>query len=87
MDTAAFGSTPFSAEVDLWLETDHGRVELAQVSSTFLIADEPQILPPCAGVVVTMIDGDEQRSAVELPDGMSPEVQFTPVHVVDRIAI
>ena len=75
MTTGAFGSTPFSAKVRLWLECeiDGGHViRLAQVASDFVIAVEPEDIPECDASVVVSVDGKEHRRPVRFL-GMSAE--------------
>ena len=72
MSYAAFGVKPFSADVDLLLESEHGHlVPLSQVGATFVIAASPQEVPPGRATVVVMVDGREHRRAVNLVNGMS----------------
>lgn len=71
MTIGAFGSTPFSAVVDLWLDCEFGRVPLSQTASTFVIAASPRDIPPCRATVVISVDGHEHRRSVNLIHGMS----------------
>ena len=85
MDQGAFGIQPFSTEVDLWLECDHGRVELSQVGATFVIAQTPSALPQCHADIVMSIDGRIQKRRVELVSGMSEDEAETMVLASDSL--
>jgi hypothetical protein len=67
------GIAPFSAEVDLWLDCEHGRVPLAQVSDDFVIASNPTTLPVCEAEVVVSVDGHLHSRRVLLVNGMSQD--------------
>jgi len=72
MSVGAFGSAPFAAPVGIWFEWEHGRIELAQAGSTFIMARKPQNLPAnCPGHIVIRLSGEETRRPVRLPQGMS----------------
>lgn len=69
----------YSAAVRLSLECDGRTIPLAQVADEWVIAREPQSLPPGEAVVVVEIDGRARRRHVTLPEGMSAPVAKTPV--------
>ena len=68
------GSVGYSSRVRLWLESEYGTFELAQVGADFVIASGRPTLPaasPCT--VVVSVDGREQRLPYIALDGLSPE--------------
>ncbi|MEM9348180.1 MAG: hypothetical protein AAGB26_16350 [Planctomycetota bacterium] len=74
MQQAAFGGTPFSAEVDLWLECDSHPdrvVPLRQAGVDFIAAADPVELPAGSGWVVVSVDGEHYRNRVYLVNGMN----------------
>jgi hypothetical protein len=74
MQQAAFGGTPFSAEVDLWLELDQEptrTVPLTQAGVDFIAFAEPIDLPAGPGWVIVSVDGEEYRNRVYLVSGTS----------------
>ncbi len=85
MTTGAFGSTPFSAVVDLWLDCGQDRLPLSQVGQSFIIAQSPRDLPAgTIGTVVVSVDGREHRRHVRLIEGMAetdPEAAVVPDQV------
>ncbi|MEM6749274.1 MAG: hypothetical protein AAGA57_02855 [Planctomycetota bacterium] len=65
-------SSGYSSRVELWLESEHGRVKLSQVGFDFVIAAEPFELPAASRArVVVSVDGREQRLDYTLVDGLS----------------
>ncbi len=73
MTQAAFGGTPFSTRVDLWLECEHGVVPLAQAGAEFVIAVEPVHIPACEAYVIVSVDGQQHRNRVRLIHGLSAD--------------
>lgn len=71
MSQSAFGIKPFSTRVELWLEWEHGRVDLAQVGPTFIMASRPTSVPACKAVVVVSVDGEKVHHPVQLVRGMT----------------
>ena len=74
MQQAAFGGTPFSAEVDLWFESDRKPdqlVPLSQAGVDFIAATNPTELPAGSGWVVISVDGEHYRNRVYLVNGMN----------------
>lgn len=65
------GTIPYSADVKLCLETEHGHVRLSQSSADFIIARAPVHLPPCSAEVIVEVDGHCHRRRVWLTNGMS----------------
>lgn len=71
MTQAAFGGTIFNSTVDLWLETERGKVPLSQAGTAFVIAVDAIEIPAGAlASLVVSIDGDEHHRKVLLPQGM-----------------
>lgn len=66
MTQGAFGIAPFTTQVRLWLECEHGKISLSHVGSEFIIASEPQNVPECDATVVVSIDGEEHRRPVRM---------------------
>ena len=64
-------SNSYSADVQLHLLWDGGRVELAQIGPSFILADRPQDIPPCDAVILMHVDDSQRRWHVRLPFGMS----------------
>jgi hypothetical protein len=85
MSQGAFGIMPFTTDVDLWLDCEHGRIPLSQVGSTFVIASCPRQLPPCKAQVVVSIDGQVYPRAVRLVNGMRANQRRTLVLADDAI--
>ena len=48
------------------------RMGVAQVGPDFMILEEPVEIPAGRGELVVLIDGDEKRRAIYLPDGIRP---------------
>lgn len=74
MQQAAFGGTPFSAEVDLWLECDSQpgqSVPLTQAGTDFIAVADPIELPAGSGWVVVCVDGEHYRNRIYLVNGMN----------------
>jgi len=71
MTQAAFGLTPHSAEVDLWLECEHGRFPLGHVGPDFIVMSRPASLPPCEAKVMISVDGHVFGRRVWLARGSS----------------
>jgi hypothetical protein len=62
----------YSADVGMWLDCfAHGKVPLAQVSSSFIIAGEPVDIPPGPAKVVVTVDGTRYERLVQLVKGLS----------------
>lgn len=73
------GRSGYSSKVTLDLIWDGGRISLGQVAPDWIMARTPCDLAPCDAVIVIIVDGDEQRHAVHLPQGMSKHISKTPV--------
>ncbi len=72
MQQAAFGGTPFSADVDLWLELEeHPKktVPLTQAGVDFVAFAEPVALPAGPAWVILSVDGELYRNRVYLVNG------------------
>jgi len=70
MEIGAFGRTPCSSNVALWLECEHGRVQLRQVGDRYIIAAKPTRLPVCWANLVISVDGRSSAHKVVLVNGM-----------------
>lgn len=70
----------YSAQVRLWLDTEHGRFPLAQVGPDFVITksmvDRPEIT---SGDLEAEIDGDAKGHRVRLPEGIRHRDVRTPL--------
>ena len=63
---------PHSAEVEIKLDCGpHGVVPLRRVTPTDMESRETQAIPPCAATLIAVVDGDEMRAAVSLPEGFN----------------
>lgn len=72
MQQAAFGGTPFSADVDLWLELEDDRqraVPLTQAGVDFIAFVEPISLPAGPAWVMVSVDGEVYQNRVYLVNG------------------
>lgn len=59
-----------SAEVHLWLITEHGAIRLAQIGPDYVIVADPLDLPPCKAEIVMRADNHELRWPVRLVEGI-----------------
>ncbi len=66
MSDTAFGGPPYSADIDLWLECEHGRIPLSHTAPDFVISATPRDLPRCEADVVVSVDGKAHRRRVVL---------------------
>jgi len=71
--------------VELWLECEHGRVNLAQVGPSFVIAAQPTDIPECEADVVVCIDGRQHVRRVHLAGGMKASVSKATALAVDSL--
>jgi len=81
MIQAAFGGTPFSSEVDLWLEVEGyppGNIALSQAGADFVVVTEPIDLPAGPAWVVVSVDGHLYRNRVHLTRGISQDHSRVP---------
>jgi hypothetical protein len=86
MTQAAFGGTPFSTRVDLWLEASSGKIiRLNQVGPGFVICRSPEPMPPGPAKLAISVDGQVNRRDIFLDDGMSPDEPETHYHPLDDI--
>ena len=68
------GKTNCSADVDMWMDCDgHGKVPLAQASSTFVVAATAVDVPPCDARIVLTVDGERFDRRVRLVNGISTD--------------
>jgi hypothetical protein len=65
-----------SAEVDLRLEIGDQVISLHAVGPERVAVRQPIDAPPGPAVVIVAIDGDESRSPVILPDGLSRDSRY-----------
>ncbi|MEM9754219.1 MAG: hypothetical protein AAF916_12675 [Planctomycetota bacterium] len=87
MDGHAFAITPFSTQVDLWLEGTWGRQPLRQVADTYVIGHAEFAVPPGSAEVVISVDGKLFRHPVRLPEGYRVGQERTPILPDDDIPI
>jgi len=64
-------SSGFSTHVELFLVVNGRQMELGQVGSEHCTIRNPEDLPPSHAEIVTIVDGDETRIPVLLPNGAS----------------
>jgi len=74
--------TSHSAIVQLTMEHGDAVIRLSQVGPEWIIAKTPVELPPCEATIVVVVDGNERRTAVRLPQGMSPANEETPIQIL-----
>jgi hypothetical protein len=63
----------YSASVDLRLEVNGQQWPLAKTGHDHFVPATPFELPPCDGVIVVSVDGNEHRSKVRLVNGVRPD--------------
>jgi hypothetical protein len=60
-----------SAEVDAWLECEHGRLPLRRITAKSVVVKEAREIPACYADLVVSIDGQIQRMPVWLRSGFT----------------
>jgi len=61
-----------SADVKMWLDCgEYGRVDLSRVTPKSVVATQVREIPPCFAELVVAVDGDLQRTPVNLPSGFT----------------
>lgn len=72
-------SLAYSSDVDIYLIVDGKRIEVAGCLGQKCTLREVREVPPCHADLVIIIDGQERRKRVYLPNGISKdsdEVEF-----------
>lgn len=64
-------SSGYSTHVELYLVVNGRRLELGQVGSEHCTLRHPEDIPPSRAEIVTIVDGEETKTSVFLPDGAS----------------
>lgn len=76
----------YSAVIQMWLESENGRIEIAQLGPDFIIsrcaAARPEVT---TGELVVQIDGSEKRRRVRLPDGMQDRETRTQIESLNNL--
>ena len=75
----------YSAEVDMWLESEHGTVPLVQAAPRFVIAAVPVSLPTCEARLVILVDGKRSEHAITLVNGMSAKRAKAAISLGDSV--
>ena len=63
--------TQYSADIDIYLEVDGMRIDVAGCQDNICILRNAAELPPTQAVLVIIVDGKERRKPVFLELGMS----------------
>lgn len=71
MTAGAFGTTPFSASIDMWLEVAGQQVPIAQMGPNFVVLRERSEFEPGEAVLVLVVDGQRKSWPVKMPRGGS----------------
>jgi hypothetical protein len=66
----------YSAEIDLRLQLGEQIISLHAVGPERIKLREPMDAPPGPAEVIVIIDGEESRSPVMLPDGLSRDSKY-----------
>jgi hypothetical protein len=64
--------TGYSASVRLWLACDVREIPLSHASSTFVIAKQPESVPPGPATIIFSVDGERYERPVTLVSGLNP---------------
>lgn len=65
-------SSSYSADIDMFLLLDQRKLPLGQLGPAHCIVEAPESFPPQSGEIVLIIDGNESRLPVYLPNGINP---------------
>jgi hypothetical protein len=80
--------TNYSAAVDMWLDCySRGKVRLAHVASSFVIADAGAEVPAGPANIILTVDGRKYERRVRLLDNLSPTNLHSLVEPYDEIPI
>lgn len=69
----------YSADVRMSLEIEGRHLAVAQVGPDFIILAGAGEMPPSTGDLVVVIDGNERRRTLALPDGIRAGRLKTPI--------
>lgn len=70
MDTPQTNAAAHSADVRIHLHVNGCVLPVAQLGPEFLVLRTPVDHPPCDAEIALLIDGDESRWSVHLPNGL-----------------